>query len=548
MSAFDPTSPNMSQTVAAMVASIFGNENSLNSTLTAHMADVTAAHGIGALLTTQSAYNAHVLNTTTAHGLATVLTNLGSVSSEILTARGSMSNLNARLSTALLLNGAINLASLNNKWLTIPGFTPTYVDATHFTVPGNWTGVAISGVQYQVTQSGGLIAYVPQTGASVYTAGSPGYTTITIDPAYPNLNAGLSVALVALIAFDNSVAAAETTLGTQLTSQQAQITALQVPFKPNYVTNPGMVVAQRPTAPALSGAAQFGQVDRWTAWASAGAVTAGTIAQDTNSPIGRRLLALKVAAATLTGAAVVSFRHRITAADAIALMGATVSFSAVVYQDTGVSINYVVVIRTATVADNFAGVNLISTSAAQPVPSATSAKIVDLAVVLPASAANGIEIEIQASTGAIVTKNLSLTETKLEEGPIATGFIYNDLEYDLSECYRYHREFGHQALYDQAGDGMCTTTSTAIIQIPFAYDMRAAPTMTYSAVGDWQILNAAGVGQACTALAAVANTTSKKAAALQATVAGTPLVAGNATLMQANNTTNARLIYDAELG
>jgi len=193
------------------------------SLLLTHEADTTA-HNLTPINTAIAAYNAHAANTTTAHGINTIVTNVAAVQSEVTTARGSQASLNARLATALSASGTILLANMNNKWIT-PGDVPTYIDATHFSVPGDRRVMYIAGANLRFTVSGQY-----QYGTVTSSSYAGGITTVTCDPCvvYTNLTSGLSQIDFALIAFDNTLATSIATLNASLTTLTAQVNSHQL--------------------------------------------------------------------------------------------------------------------------------------------------------------------------------------------------------------------------------------------------------------------------------------------------------------------------------
>jgi len=74
--------------------------------------------------------------------------------------------------------------------------------------------------------------------------------------------------------------------------------------------------------------------------------------------------------------------------------------------------------------------------------------------------------------------------------------------------------------------------------------MVAAPSLTYSAVGDWGVYYG-GSASACTAMTIFYP--SPNNGALLVTATGTPLTTGHAALLTANATTNARIYLQAAI-
>lgn len=202
----------------------------------------------------------------------------------------------------------------------------------------------------------------------------------------------------------------------------------------------------------LSTSAQYGKCDSWAVWASGGAVSAGTVTLDTAASIGTYARALHASGITLTGAGVMSFRQRIPAIDAIFAKNKTYTFSAWVLHDVGSSINYTVVIRKPTVADNYGGVTTIGTSSATSVSTGTATQITFTQALGDCS--NGLEIEIQAACGAITTKNFRCSDFQLEEGSSATELMQTHVNEDTIRCQYLYRKS-----YEQGTD---PATSTAL--------------------------------------------------------------------------------------
>lgn len=211
--------------------------------------------------------------------------------------------------------------------------------------------------------------------------------------------------------------------------------SLDKAFRKNLVVDGACRMAQL-AAKNISTAAQYGAVDMFAAWASGTAVTAGTISQNTSSPIGVEGNSLHVSGVTVTGSGVVYARHRIESAIAKALKNKTASFSVLVYHDVGAAVNYSAVIRKANAADNFSGVTAIATSSAKAVAN-TTGTLFKFENVAMGDCSNGIEIEVKASCGAVATKNFHFTEWQLEEGTSATTFDRPGIADNIRSVERY---------------------------------------------------------------------------------------------------------------
>lgn len=124
---------------------------------------------------------------------------------------------------------------------------------------------------------------------------------------------------------------------------------------------------------------------------------------------------------TTTGAGVVKERVRIRANYVRKLRNGAGSFSVRVYQDTGSTVPYTIVIRKANATNDFSSVTTIATSAALNVPTATDTTLLFESVAM-GDCSNGVEIEISAAVGAVTNKNLYSANWQLLDGVKAPAF------------------------------------------------------------------------------------------------------------------------------
>lgn len=270
--------------------------------------------------------------------------------------------------------------------------------------------------------------------------------------------------------------------GTTATLLQNLLTAVSVaartgsvgsPASRNRLVNGGAQIAQA-AAPNLSTAAQFTQVDMVSAWASGGAITAGTAVQDTAASVGRTGCALRLSGVTLTGAGQLSWRYRVEAADAVKLKNQTAAFQIKVLHDVGSSVNYTAIIRKPTATDNFTSTSVIGTSAAVAVPSGAGQLFTPWPTGLAlGDCSNGLEIEIQVACGAVTAKNFWFTEWQLEEGTTITPFEFRNVQDERVRCQRYFRIGQFGVSLTNTG-----TTSQFAISNEFGTPMRVTPTVT----------------------------------------------------------------------
>lgn len=98
-----------------------------------------------------------------------------------------------------------------------------------------------------------------------------------------------------------------------------------------------------------------------------------------------------------------------------------------------------------------------------------------------ATVVGGTNTTIEFSAGTVAN-------IQLELGATATPFEYRHFGAELALCQRYYWQVGGQ-VNSFYGMGANISTTSAAIFIQFPVRMRAAPTWTYSAAGDWYVRN-----------------------------------------------------------
>ena len=397
-------------------------------------------------------------------------------------------------------------ASASRGWIT-PAGTFTYASSTTFTCID--ADAAPFTVGTRVRFNG------PVRGTVTGSSSTAGTTTVTVtmdSGAVPNPITAIAYGM--LDGEDSSVppasgAFAAAGANSDITSLAALVSG--APFRRNLAINGGMQVAQSPAAaPSLSTSAQYGKVDGYAVWASAGTVGAGTITQASAASVGRTGYALHVSGITTTGAGAINARQRIEALDAAQIKSGTVSISCRVRHDVGASCTATLVVRKPTAADNYAAVTTIDTSAGQAVADSTDVQVVFEGVSL-GDCSNGLEIELQLVTGAVSSKNVYVTEWQVEESAVVTQFDYEPVQRALHRCQRYYQVIGGAANEGWWSGLTDSNIWTFYLQIPFPVEMRAAPTATK--VGTWTV---SGVAQPSV------TATTKRVLVLQALSNGTP--------------------------
>jgi hypothetical protein len=152
----------------------------------------------------------------------------------------------------------------------------------------------------------------------------------------------------------------------------------------------------------------------------------------------------------------------------------------------------------------------------------------------------GSQVNALASNGNI----FAITGVQLEKGNQATPFDYRDIGRELIMCQRYCQVNGGVNSTQLLALSWAYSTTAAIVSCLLPVAMRATPTLTYSAVGDWAVFNG-GAGGPYTCSAIALNRPSPTTMGIEFTAS--TLTAGQAGAVLANSTTNAKLILSAEL-
>lgn len=256
-------------------------------------------------------------------------------------------------------------------------------------------------------------------------------------------------------------------------------------FIPPYsdIINASCRVMQRLTAPNISSTYQYGQVDRIAAKATGTLVSAGTVAQTSAANVGTTGYALKLAGVTLTGSGKVFARYRMEARDALRFKNQPASFQVKVYHDVGSNCNYLITVRKPSAADNFASVSDIANSGAISVPTATPTVISfeNINTGSLGDVSNGLEIEIEVTTGAITTKNFEFTEWQFNRGILASQYVDRSFQEELAACQRYYirvRETTQAYAVFAAG-----FVGGVDFQVALPVTLRTTPTVTASGIG-----------------------------------------------------------------
>jgi hypothetical protein len=281
----------------------------------------------------------------------------------------------------------------------------------------------------------------------------------------------------------------------------------------NRLINPAIAVDQRNggnSQTITAGAALAYTVDRWYAWSTGANVTGQQVAGTAPWQY----------AYQITGAAgvtAVGFAQRIEALNIADLASSTVTLSAYISSSTLASLTWTAYYANSSNTFGTLAAPTKTQIATGSFTISTTLTRYSVNIALPASAANGVEIDF--TTGGFTSGTLTLTGAQLEAGTVATPFERRLYGMELSLAQRYWQKLGGAAAFDIQFTAYAAASSSLAGTFSFAA-MRVAP--TGSVVGTWNVLNCgqpsvSGVSTSTIAL----NCSSSAAAATQFGTAGT---------------------------
>ncbi len=142
------------------------------------------------------------------------------------------------------------------------------------------------------------------------------------------------------------------------------------------------------------------------------------------------------------------------------------------------------------------------------------------------------------------TDILRIAEVQLEVGSTYSDFERVDPALEFVRCQRFYEELGGESTVQYFAMMWCYSTTSAEGYFKYRTDKRITPTISVSAVTDFKLWGAAAGSNECSNLVGAA--IGKSSCTMAATVAS-GIAAGNASVLLADGTTNARLKVDARL-
>jgi hypothetical protein len=260
----------------------------------------------------------------------------------------------------------------------------------------------------------------------------------------------------------------------------------------------------------------------------------------------------------VTGATSVTdliIKQRIESLIAAALCSQTVTMQAQVYNGTGAAITPKLTVNRPSAQDNYASVTADVNAVSLQSCANGAWTLVAYTFAANAASYNGLEIVFDFGNNfGAGTKTVQITECDIRVTPgAATGLNSNPpppelrpITAELPACQRYLYSIFPNLLHGMVSEvGMADGTGGAVGAVKFPVTMRAVPTLTISAAGDFCPMNSSAVaGAAFTSLTLGGATTADRAFFVGTGSSG--LVAGNACFVLAADT-SATMTYSAEL-
>ena len=138
--------------------------------------------------------------------------------------------------------------------------------------------------------------------------------------------------------------------------------------------------------------------------------------------------------------------------------------------------------------------------------------------------------------------NVELAGVQLELGTVATDFEHEPISVTLAKCQRYYQQWNITTAFGYIATGLNAGSTSTRATLPTRQTMRAAPTLSVSAVGDFQTQDATGAADTTNVTLYSAY---PEVVTIEATVATQPI--SNAAMFGADNSTVRFLALSAEM-
>jgi hypothetical protein len=162
------------------------------------------------------------------------------------------------------------------------------------------------------------------------------------------------------------------------------------------------------------------------------------------------------------------------------------------------------------------------------------------------STAQTLQIQINSLNNLVSGNVVTVTGVQLEVGSIPTEFrrAGGTIQGELAACKYYFRRYGGNNLYESFGVGQAYAAGSVMMVFQFETGMRTTPVGSYGAASNFRVLTSTYAGVNPTSI--LSNTLTKNSASILLTGASS-LTAGNASGVEASNSTSATIDFSAEL-
>jgi hypothetical protein len=145
-----------------------------------------------------------------------------------------------------------------------------------------------------------------------------------------------------------------------------------------------------------------------------------------------------------------------------------------------------------------------------------------------------------------------LTGVQIEVGQFDANsipdFQFEDRATSLARCQRYTQVFGGNSIYETFCSGSCNTATVQTFLIKHNTTMRTTPSISVTAVGDFQVVSPSAFSETCTAITITTNNSGQTMTQFQTnTSSNSNSVVGRVSHFRTNNSTDSKFTLSAEL-
>ena len=176
----------------------------------------------------------------------------------------------------------------------------------------------------------------------------------------------------------------------------------------------------------------------------------------------------------------VQFAQRIESWNVRDMNSKTVTFSGKIFQDTGGTRTFNIIIQKATAVDNFTSTTTIASTTVS-IPSGVTTPFSFTTTLGATDATNGIMLIVaDSAVNTVTSKTYYTSDWQFEVGSVATTFEQRPIGLELALCQRYTLVIPQNMFF---GDGTLRTgANIAYIFMPTPVSLRATPAFTYTTI------------------------------------------------------------------